>query len=845
MKDKIHNFIQQVRQREGEHEQVLLRVIYSLIIFAYLGSSLLFNAQYLPPFHVFLFSGAYFALSLVLFWVLLNRSHSSRKRQWVYMFADIAAVTYGMLYTNEAGVLFYGIYLWVIVGNGIRYGLPSLIGCYIFSIFGFALVITTNDFWSSKPQLSIGLMLTLILIPLYLLKLLNKLNQAIKSAHEANQAKSKFLAHMSHEMRTPLNGVIGTSDLLTTTSLNAEQQDLVNTLKTSAQTLLQLIENVLDFAKIESGKLTTEKVDLDLHQLVRSTINMFRSQAKMKGLRLNVRFSSETSYLLRGDPLHLRQVIINLVGNAVKFTNKGSVELRVSTLNQDDATADILFEVIDTGIGISVEAQKTVFESFTQAGTDISRQYGGTGLGTTISKQLVHLMGGKMGLNSEPGTGSVFWFRLPFGKQQAIETETPPRILGQLHAITVGMSVVEREAVAGHLGGWGIKVEHEISLTHFFTQLLKMQTTQQKDMVILCSPQNLGMDAREFASHVLEIVTSRELSIILVASAPNDLSEHQALGMGYSCLLHSPIDKTLLFNALHSVMMPQPQEGVLSFKDHYQRSSQEKRGIHILLAEDNGTSRKIISKILEYGGHRVDTAENGEEALDKLEANRYGLMVLDMNMPLMGGLDVIKIHRATSRLSPATPVIILTANATLEAKKECEEANVDAYLTKPVDAVTLLDTIAKLTSTTMADDAPEFDTAVSESPENTDAPPLINQSTFHHLEMLGGEQEDFMPIVIRGFLSETEKLLEAMRIMLDNGNIDTFKELAHTIKGSAGNIGAEALHHLCRDILQLSNDELNTQAPALLTQSQNCFKATHAELNRYLTKPDTGSLFAV
>jgi two-component system sensor histidine kinase RpfC len=845
MKDKIRNFIQQVRQREGEHEQVVLRILFTLLIFAYLASSLLLDSQSQLPFHIFLFSGTYFTLSLVMFLVLLNKGHGSRKRQWISMFADIAAVTYGMLFTQEAGVLFYGIYLWVIVGNGIRYGLPSLIGGYIFSLVGFTLVITTNSFWSSQPRLSIGLMLTLTLVPLYILKLLNKLNQAMKTAHEANRAKSQFLAHMSHEMRTPLNGVIGTSDLLTTTPLNGEQYDLVNTLRISAQTLLQLIENVLDFAKIESGKLSTEKVDLDLHQLVRSTLDMFNSQAKMKGLRLNVRFSPETSFMLRGDPLHLRQIIINLVGNALKFTNKGSVELRVSTIRQDEATEDILFEVIDTGIGISAEAQKIIFESFTQAGADISRQYGGSGLGTTISKQLIHLMGGKMGVNSEPGTGSVFWFRLPFDKQQSANTDTSPRMLGQLRAITVGMSLHERQVVAGHLEGWGIKFEHEISLTNFFTQLLKLKSTQQKDVIVLCTPQNLGMDAREFASHVLEAMPAREFSLFLVASGLDKLSEQEVLEMGYSCLLHAPVDKTLLFNALHGVMTPQPQQGVISFKEHYQRNSLEKRGIHILLAEDNGTSRKIISKILEYGGHRVDTAENGEEALDRLDGTRYGLMILDMNMPLMGGLDVLKIHRATSRLSPPTPVIVLTANATVEAMRECEEANVDVYLTKPVDAVTLLDTIAKLTSTTMTEDAPEFSNADRETQESADAPSLLNQSTFGHLEKLSGGQEDFMPIVIRGFLSETEKLLDAMRIMLYNGNIGAFKELAHTVKGSAGNIGAEALQYLCRDIMLLSDDELNAQASSLLTRCQICYKATHAELTRYLSKSDNGSLFVI
>jgi len=841
MREKIRYFLEQVRAREGEHEQVLLRVTFSLIIFSYLILERFFDQLANIPSNVIQFLEWWIVLSCLLLLVVLYNGLTSRRRQWLAMFLDIGAVTYLMLNLHEAGYLLYGIYLWVIVGNGIRYGILPLIGAYAFSILGFALVISFNPFWSSQPRLSIGLFITLTLIPLYLIKLLNQLNKAIQLAQEANQAKSRFLAHMSHEMRTPLNGVIGTSDLLTTTPLNGEQFDLVNTLKTSAHTLLQLIENVLDFAKIESGKLISEKANFDLHQLVRGTLEMFRPQARLKGLRLDVRFSSDTPFLLHGDTLHLRQIIINLVGNAIKFTNKGSVELRVSTQHQDEHSARIRFEVIDTGIGIAPDAQQSIFDSFTQANNDISRQYGGSGLGTTISKQLARLMGGEVGMHSELGVGSVFWFELPFEKQYKAEGVSITRTLGQLRVITIGMSPGERDFLSGYLGGWGIKFNHEIGMASFFTELEQIPPSQHQSTIVLCSPQNLGMNPDEFSRRTVEICPSRDLSLIWMTSNISDVTEQELLEMGYACSLRVPIDKTLLFNALHGVMTPQPQQGVISFKEHYQRSTLEKKSTSILLAEDNGTNRKIISKILEYGGHRVDLAENGEEALDKLEDNRYGLIILDMNMPLMGGLDVMKIHRASSRQNPPTPVIVLTANATTEAKRACEEAGANLYMSKPVDSATLLEAISQLTLASPHGDPSEEEESFNKN-DDAEPPPLIRDSTLRHLEILGEGQEDFMPIVIHGFISETEKLLEAMRHALNHNDLDAFLELAHTVKGSAGNIGAEALHIICRDVMQLSTHVLQEKASSHLAEALLCFKSTQVLLTQYLSREVDSSL---
>ena len=833
MKQRLKHFTQQVRMKNGEYEQILLRIAFTTLILAYLCIELLLGNPEAISRHQIVFAASYLGFSLMLATYVLFRPEVSERRVFIAMICDLGATSYVMFISHETGPIFFGIYLWVIVGNGIRFGARSLITSYVSSLVGFTLVILFNDYWSSNPRLSIGLMLTLILIPLYILKLRNQLNFALEESRRASKAKSDFLSNMSHEMRTPLNGVIGASDLLISTRLDDEQKDLVGTLKKSGHLLLKLIDNILDLSKIESGKLITEKVNFDLHKLVNSTLEMFLPQIEKKEISLSVRFTPETYFMLQGDPLHLQQVLINLIGNAIKFTSKGKVELRISTAEQNELQTRLRFEVIDTGIGISPHDQARIFESFTQADQSITRTYGGTGLGTTISKQLVELMGGKMGVQSELGIGSIFWFEAPFPKQPLSVLSASKPALEQLYLLTIGLPVNEQVTVASYADTWGIRCEHAASLTHFFTYLISKNVARPDHLAILCVPQNVGLTASDFAANIRELQGQQKLSPILINPDLHNLSEKDYLDAGYSCLLRTPLDKTLLFNALHGIMTPRPSEGVISFKEHYERSTAGKRGIRILVAEDNGTNRQIIEKILAHGNHKVDLVENGEEALDRLEEYTYDLLILDMNMPHMGGLEVVKVHRALSRHPQDTPVVILTANATPEARQECERARIDAYLTKPVDALTLLDTVARLTLTQAKTDTPELAYSSHQFKEQS-VSGIINEDTLHHLALLGGNQEDFLKTVIYGFLSETDKLLEAMRIALNKREYSTFRELAHILKGSSGNVGAEVLFNVCSQILALNNTDLEFSATDFMGQMLGCYPSTRASLLRYL-----------
>jgi len=833
MKEKIRYFYQQVRAKDGEHEQALLRVAFTFLIVAYLffwfepdANAPLLRRQEL------IFGVMYLIFSLCLTLHILIKQDVSRFRQWLAMFADIGAVTFEMLITQESSVLFYAIYLWVIVGNGLRYGPSLLAGAYVSSLVGFSLVIVLNGYWQANARVAAGLMITLMLIPLYMLKLRKQLSLAVARAEDASRAKGQFLAHMSHEMRTPLNGVVGVSDLLMETPLNEEQKELVTMLKSSSYLLLRLIENVLDLSKVESGKVVSEVVDFDLHEIVNNTVEMFSTQAEQKALRLNARYTSGTGFQLRGDALHLRQVFINLVGNAIKFTDKGMVEVRVSTVSQDQTAARLRFEVIDTGIGIAPEVQQKIFEGFRQADATVALKFGGTGLGTTISRQLVTLMGGEMGLQSEPGVGSIFWFELPFDKQQNSEISLSPTSLDQLQVVALGVKVSERIAIASHLAGWGVKFEYEASMARFLSGLRETGPEQRQAWVVLCAPQNLGLSAREFAAQVFASCPQKTPSLVLLGGQEDAFDEQEMLATGYSSLLRLPIDKTLLFNVLHGIMAPRAPEGVISIRKYFEQGGQEKRGLNILVAEDNGTNRKVISKMLGHGGYKVEFAEDGDQALDMLEQKHFDLMILDMNMPVLSGLEVVQIHRASVLRKPHIPAVILTANATIEAKRECEEAGVDAYLTKPVNAMTLLDTVARLTSTSKKVRIPEVEVDFM-SRESTDGPVFLNENTLHHLSLLG-RQDDFLQTVVHGFISETQKILDAMRIAVSNHNYDALKELAHMVKGSSGNVGAEALHEVCQEILLCDQDKLERTADELLRRANTSFKSTRVLLLQYL-----------
>ncbi len=679
-----------------------------------------------------------------------------------------------------------------------------------------------------------------------------QLEKAKNAAEAASRAKSAFLATMSHEIRTPMNGVLGMTEMLLGTALTETQRNFTKLVKRSGEHLLVIINDILDFSKIEAGKLSIEYINFNLWDLLDDINNIYTPQAQAKGLALDFDIANDIPIAICGDPNRLRQIMANLLGNAIKFTDRGRIMARVQVTAEDGPTVSLRFEVHDTGIGVSRDARTRIFEAFSQADNSTTRKYGGTGLGLAISRQLVELMGGAIGVDNAQDQGSIFWFTVSFDKRriEADDASTSLKIIEGLRVLIVDEDENSRAELEQQLAHWQVRTDcatSALDAVERLTQANRAGTPYDFAIIDMAQERTSGLslaasikgDPATSGTRIL-LVSDNRLAADPVqrreAGVAYQLIKPARVGDLFECIMTRPRGKRLVALAAGQPLLASTAPMAAA---HIIKPTRTRK---VLLAEDNPVNVEVAKAMLDSLGMAVDCARNGEEALQAARGGGYDIVLMDCQMPLMDGFAAtaeIRRHEQASGRGRTLPIIAITANALQGDREACLAAGMDDYLSKPFTHQQLGAVIGRwiglpIAATIHHDDEPPQLPRESREVIGRD---VINRHALDNIRALSADRGDaLVQKVIAAYVDDTPGHLQTLRTAIRGLDPGSVRKIAHCLKSSSANVGAETLAQMCRDMETLGRTDTTEGAGVILNDMEHEFQAVRHSLNAILEK---------